>query len=148
TGEKVVGFETIRKHKNGMLLDVEATLSPLRDNNGEIIGITGICRDVTRRKRAEEELHSATRLLESFIENNADPILFINCKGIILRVNEPFERVFGWSKNEVIGKNLLSTKFMNSEVLEEAKSLYEQAKKGHLVIGLETSRKRKDGSEI
>ncbi|RTE10973.1 PAS domain S-box protein [Paenibacillus whitsoniae] len=51
-GETVVDLETILQHKNGQLLDVEATLSPLMDHDGRTIGITGICRDISARKQA------------------------------------------------------------------------------------------------
>lgn len=54
-GQSVMGLQTIRQRKDGHLLDVEATLSPIRDRRGMLIGITGICRDVTRRKRADRD---------------------------------------------------------------------------------------------
>lgn len=68
-------ISSTRQKKDGQLLDVGATLSPIRDRSGAIIGMTGICRDVSARKQAKEELKVKTFLLESFIENNVDAIV-------------------------------------------------------------------------
>jgi PAS domain S-box-containing protein len=100
-GETVVGLETTRQKKDGQLLDVEATLSPIRDGSGAIIGMTGICRDVSARKQAKEELKAKTFLLESFIENNVDAIVIYNQERLVQRVNKTFEKVFGWTKEEI-----------------------------------------------
>jgi len=55
-GERVDHFETVRKRKDGSLLDVALTISPVRDSNGEIIGASKIARDITTRKEAEKQL--------------------------------------------------------------------------------------------
>jgi two-component system, sporulation sensor kinase A len=75
-------ISSTRQKKDGQLLDVEATLSPIRDRSGVIIGMTGICRDVSARKQAEEELKAKTFLLESFIE------VIYNQEGPVQRVNK------------------------------------------------------------
>lgn len=51
--------EAIRRHKDGSLIDVAISISPIRDRNGAITGIAAITRDITARKRAEEQLRSA-----------------------------------------------------------------------------------------
>jgi two-component system sporulation sensor kinase A len=144
-GETVVGLETIRQRKDGILIHVEATLSPLRDRGGMIIGITGICRDVTAKKLAEEELKAKTEQLESFIENNADSILIFNNEGFVQRVNEAFEHIFGWSKEEVTGVELHLLPFIPAECLEEFKHSREQVQTGQSVNGVETKRLHKNG---
>jgi PAS domain S-box-containing protein len=53
-GERIDHYETIRQRKNGSLIDVSLTVSPIRDGNGTIIGASKIARDVSERKRAEE----------------------------------------------------------------------------------------------
>ncbi|TVY11074.1 PAS domain S-box protein [Paenibacillus cremeus] len=141
-GETVVGLETIRQRKEGQLLDVEATLSPLRDHNGDIIGITGICRDVTARKRAEQELKAKTTQLESFIENNADAIWMINQEDRILAVNPAFEKLFGWSADEIHDQRLPLIPDFLQEAMEQ---VHRRIKAGETVVGLETIRQRKDG---
>ncbi|OAS21247.1 hypothetical protein A8708_30690 [Paenibacillus oryzisoli] len=147
-GETVIGLETTRQRKDGVLINVEATLSPLRDRNGSVIGITGICRDVTNRKRAEEELKAKTEQLESFIENNADAIVIFNNEGYVQRVNEAFETIFGWSKKEVFNVELHKPPFIPTEYCKEFNLMLEQVKQGQSIIGVETIRGHKNGDVI
>ena len=55
-GERIDHFETVRLHKSGRLVTVSVTVSPLRDAAGNIVGASKIARDVTERKRVENEL--------------------------------------------------------------------------------------------
>jgi two-component system, sporulation sensor kinase A len=148
SGETIVGLETIRQHKDGHFLRVEATLSPIRNLNGVITGITGICRDVTLRKRAEKELKAKTSLLESFIENNVDAIVIYDQEGLVQRVNKTFEKVFGWSKEEILGMELENVPYIPDVYKYEAQQSYERVKNGLSIIGLETIRKNKNGDDL
>ena len=65
-GERVDHFETTRRRKDGGLLNVSLTISPLSNQQGEIIGVSKIARDITERKRAENDLRRANQDLEQF----------------------------------------------------------------------------------
>ena len=54
-GERVSHFETKRRTKDGRIVDVSLTMSPIRNRSGEIVGVSTIARDIGERKRAEEE---------------------------------------------------------------------------------------------
>lgn len=54
--ETIKDIETLRKRKDGSIIEVSLTLSPIKDTSGEIIGISGISRDISERKRVEKEL--------------------------------------------------------------------------------------------
>ena len=58
-GESVDHFETIRRHKNGTLIPISLTVSPIRAPDGTIVGASKIARDITERRRAEEALATA-----------------------------------------------------------------------------------------
>jgi PAS domain S-box-containing protein len=58
-GERVDHFETVRRRKDGSLLDVSLTISPMRDASGRVVGASKLARDITERKRAEEALRQA-----------------------------------------------------------------------------------------
>jgi PAS domain S-box-containing protein len=58
-GERVDYFETVRMRKDGSLLDVALTISPMKDSAGRIVGASKLARDITERKRAEEALRQA-----------------------------------------------------------------------------------------
>jgi PAS domain S-box-containing protein len=62
-GERVEHYETIRQCKDGTLVDISLTVSPLKDAEQKIIGASKIARDITRRKRAEEALQHANEQL-------------------------------------------------------------------------------------
>jgi PAS domain S-box-containing protein len=58
-GERIDHFETIRRRKDGRLLDISVTISPIRDRKGKIIGASKVARDITDRKRAEQALRDS-----------------------------------------------------------------------------------------
>jgi PAS domain S-box-containing protein len=58
-GERVDNFETVRMRKDGSLLDVSLTISPMRDVSGRVVGASKLARDITEHKRAEEALRQA-----------------------------------------------------------------------------------------
>ncbi|MEZ5961369.1 MAG: PAS domain S-box protein [Hyphomonadaceae bacterium] len=55
-GERIENYETVRVHKNGNLIEVSVTISPVRGAQGEIIGASKIIRDITERRRAERRI--------------------------------------------------------------------------------------------
>jgi PAS domain S-box-containing protein len=58
-GERVDHFETVRMRKDGSLLDVSLTISPMKDASGRVVGASKLARDITERKHAEEALRQA-----------------------------------------------------------------------------------------
>ena len=70
-GERIDHYETIRKRKDGSLINISLTVSPVKDAQGKIIGASKIARDITDRKRSDE--HIATLALEA--EHRAKNIL-------------------------------------------------------------------------
>jgi PAS domain S-box-containing protein len=66
SGERqVVQVETVRRRQDGMLIDVEISLSPLFDSRGEVEGFVSIARDISRRRRSEEALLRRDAILEA-----------------------------------------------------------------------------------
>jgi len=61
-GGRVTDYETVRKHKDGSLMDISITMSPIRDRHGNIIAIASIARDIRERKRTEEVLRKSDKL--------------------------------------------------------------------------------------
>src|SRR6516225_4928586 len=58
-GERVDHYETVRRHKDGRMVDVSLTISPIRDGSGSIIGASKIARDITEQKKAEAAMRQA-----------------------------------------------------------------------------------------
>jgi len=62
-GERIEHYETVRRRKDGSLLDISLTVSPIRDTKGNIVGASKIARDITRRKRVEVALRESEQRL-------------------------------------------------------------------------------------
>ncbi len=62
-GDRVEHFDTIRRRKDGSLVDISLTVSPIRDRTGRIIGASKIARDISDRRRMERELHASNQRL-------------------------------------------------------------------------------------
>ncbi|OQW32810.1 MAG: hypothetical protein A4E19_05495 [Nitrospira sp. SG-bin1] len=74
-GESVEHYETIRRRKDGTLLDISLTVSPIRDEQGRIIGASKVGRDITERKRHEEELRRWKDELEVRVRERTSELL-------------------------------------------------------------------------
>jgi PAS domain S-box-containing protein len=69
SGERIDSYETIRRHKDGSLVDISLTVSPVRDSQGAIVGASKIARDISERRRAEERQHLLLRELDHRVRN-------------------------------------------------------------------------------
>jgi len=98
---EVAHFEFKLKRKNGEQFPSEHTVTLLKDDNEKPIGIVSVVRDLTKRKKAEEEL----RRLSTAIEQSVETILITDPEGIIQYTNPAFEKTTGYSHKEVIGQN-------------------------------------------
>lgn len=81
-GEKIDHYETIRRRKDGTLLNISLAVSPIIDANGRVIGASKIARDITERKRTEEALWEAQLRLQQW---NAELEQAVNIKTVELR---------------------------------------------------------------
>ena len=80
---------------------LETLKTPMRDSQGKLIGVLGIARDITERKRAEENLH----IIASVFDSTQEAILISDANNNIIDVNPAFTQITGYSREEVIGKN-------------------------------------------
>jgi PAS domain S-box-containing protein len=68
-GDRIDHYETIRRRKDGNLIDVSLTISPMRDAEGNVVGASKIARDITERKRSEAQLSALAREAEHRAKN-------------------------------------------------------------------------------
>ncbi len=92
--------EILNRKKNGSEFPVELWTSPVRDYSGKIVAMVGVARDITERKRIEE---SERKLLRA-VEQTNEVILMTSSDGRITYVNPAFEKVYGYSQLEILGK--------------------------------------------
>ena len=109
-GERINHFETIRVAKNGRRIDLSLSVSPLRDNEGNIFGASKIARDITERKRAEDERErllrevqlGRERLAEVFHRAPSFLAIFRGQNHVFELANERYYQLIG--NREIIGK--------------------------------------------
>lgn len=114
-GERIEQFETLRRRKDGRLIHVSLTVSPIQDKAGRIVGASKIARDITTRKRTEDQLRIKTAQLEEFTHAvNLAPAMVRTPAGEILSWGHGLEGLYGWSSTEAVGRishQLLATEF-------------------------------------
>ena len=104
-GERIKDYETIRITKAGKRIEVSLGIFPVRDLNGKIVGFSKIARDITDRKRQQEALKkSEEKFAKAFRESPMALTLTSAKDHHYIDVNETFERITGWRRDEVIGR--------------------------------------------
>jgi len=142
---KRVEKDSIRKHKDGILIDVSILGAPIF-HSGKQMGVYAIYRDISQRKKAEEELLLQKTYLEILYNSAPEAIVLHDNNDLIANINDEFTKVFGYSREEAIGKpinDLLASK----ELMREAELVSKKVMSGER-IEMETKRKRKDGSLV
>jgi PAS domain S-box-containing protein len=99
-GQSIDHYETVRRCKDGRLIDVSLTISPVKDPNGGIVGVSKIARDITKQKQTERRLAKQTRLLD--LSNDA--ILVRDAQDRITYWNDGARELYGYSCEEALGK--------------------------------------------
>jgi PAS domain S-box-containing protein len=105
-GDKVDHHETVRVHKDGHRIDVSLSVSPVKSPSGTIIGAAKVARDITARKRAQEALRESEQMARDIIAGSLDGFVQIDESGKVIEWNPQAEVIFGWSREEALGKRL------------------------------------------
>jgi len=107
-GGEYVNFETDLSTPEGTPYSVAGTIRPVTDQTGEVVSLVFSARDVTERKRweqelveAKEETEEARELFEMILNNVPVMIDFFDAEGDLQMVNEHWEKVLGWSEEEI-----------------------------------------------
>lgn len=102
-------LENLNLHKDGSLVLLETSGVPVFDSKGIFRGFQGIDRDITERKRVEEELLTSERKYRELVENANSIILRWNREGHVTFLNEFGQTFFGYSEQEILGHHVMGT---------------------------------------
>jgi PAS domain S-box-containing protein len=138
-GQAMTHYETIRRRKDGALIPISLTVSPIYDDAGNVIGASKIARDISDRKRAD----LATRRVVAVIESSDDAIITKTLDSIITSWNPAAERMFGYTEAEAIGQSIRM--LIPRELQGEEDTVVAKIRAGETVDHYETVRRRKDG---
>jgi PAS domain S-box-containing protein len=103
----------------------ELSISPVRDVEGKLVNFVGVQEDVTRRKKAEEELRKSEERFRSLVQYASDIITIIGPEGIIRYQSPSIERILGYDPRELIGTNAFD--YVHPEDAEQVRSAFAQA---------------------
>jgi PAS domain S-box-containing protein len=140
SGERLEHFETVRRRKDGTLIDISLTASPLHDDEGHTIGISKIARDITARKQAETQ----RAYLAAIVESSDDAIVSKTLDSVITSWNRAAEEMFGFAATEAIGQQIYI--IIPPERHHEEAEILERLKRGERIDHFETVRQKKDGT--
>ena len=95
------------RRKDGTTVWTEVKFSFIRDENQRPVGILGVNRDITERKKAEDKLRFEEQRFRALVEHSSDIIVILNLEGIVTYINPAIERALGYKVEERIGANTL-----------------------------------------
>ncbi|GEM_PF-294380 len=139
-GIPVKNYETKRLRKDGTLVDISLTVSPVVASSGKVIGISKISRDITEKKKAEERL----QFTQYSVDHAADAIFWVNEKGKFFYVNEEAANLFQYSKKELLNMSIFDLEANPGSEKNWQKFWDEMREKGHMI--LESRVRKKDGT--
>src|SRR5918992_3204099 len=141
-----IGREVVGQRKDGSTFPMELAISQFRLAASRYF--TGIVRDVTERKRAEEELRDAAERMRSVVNHVVDGIITIDERGNVESYNPAAERIFGYAPSEVLRRNvkMLMPEPYHGEHDSYIHNYVSTGRAKIIGIGREVVGKRKDGS--
>ncbi len=146
-GEEIPPYELVFNAKDGMRVgEVHATL--LKDRQGTIVGDLVLINDITEQKATHKTLKESEEKFRTIFENVHDEIMYISLDGIVLDVNKGIEKIFGYKKEEVVGKKFADLNFLTHEALDVSARVFQDVLAGRKVEVLEYDGHHKDGTEV
>jgi PAS domain S-box-containing protein len=144
-GENINNYETLRLRKDGKIIDVSITLSPVYDLHGKMTAFSFVSRNITERKRAEEKLRESEEKYRIIVETANEGVVKTDAEDIINYVNKKMVDMLGYTLEECIGRPVWD--FFSEEYRPLIKQNREKKKQGASESG-ELKLIQKNGSHL
>ncbi len=143
-GAHVDRFQTVRRHRDGSLVEISLTLSPVHDAHGQLLGVSTIAHDVGEETSAARELAQARADIDRFFDLAIDIMAIADADGYFVRLNRAFERILGYSREEISAAPIDA--LMHPDDLNVTAEARAAKNAGRALRGLENRYRCKDGT--
>ena len=142
-GEQVEQYQTERRRKDGTTVTVSLSMSPIADDSGTIVGVASVSRDVSERQRAEAKF-------VGLLESAPDAIVGVTRDGTIALVNAQVERLFGYRREELLGRPIEILVPDSARHVHPAhrEAYFRRPQPRPMGAGMQLAARRKDGTEF
>jgi PAS domain S-box-containing protein len=150
-GELVDHFETVRQRKDGSLVDISLTISPVRDTKGRIVGASKIARDITERKEAEAKIKQSEQRLQDLLAAIPAAIYTTDADGKITYFNQAAVDLAGRTPTLGVDQWCVTWKLFlpdGTPLPHDQCPMAIAIKEGRPVRGVEAVAERPDGTRV
>ncbi len=146
-GGQIEAYKVVLKDKDGKILPVSTNSRYYYHESGEIAGVEGIVIDIRERIKSEETLRKSQQEFASLFQSHSEAILYLDSIGTVLNANKRFTELFGYTLEEIKGKNINYGSIVPPDKRKEGEELDKRAvSQDHFQF--ETFRQKKDGTLI
>jgi PAS domain S-box-containing protein len=146
-GKETANYEFPLFTKNGERVMVLLNSSSRRDANGKITGVLGVGQDISEMDKLRTVSESIAKELRQFIETANAPIFGIDSKGLVNEWNQTSEKITGFKKEDVFGKNLVQT-YITEDYRKSVKKVLDDALHGKETANYEFPLFTKNGERV
>ncbi|MDD2463875.1 MAG: EAL domain-containing protein [Desulfobulbus sp.] len=143
---KVIGFESQVRKRNGEIIWISENARAVYDQSGEISHYEGTVMDITVRKQAEQELEIQRVFFSQLFDNSPQAIVIIDPQRNVVNCNHGFEQLFGYRAVDIIGFGMRAL-IVPEELMVECENVRNTVLDGE-TVQCETQRRHRDGSLI
>lgn len=144
-GERMPSFETVRLRKDGANVDVFTTVSAIKDEGGDIVGISMIDRDIADRKRAEAALRESEARFRRIVTTTQEGVFQVDADLRPVFVNDRLAEMLGSSVDELMRLSVFD--FLDPEARARAEAIIEQLRNG-APQQIDLPVRRRDGTSL
>jgi PAS domain S-box-containing protein len=145
-GELIEQHETTRVRKDGGIVDVSLSISPIRLASGKIVGISKTAHDITERKRTQRALSREIEERRRIFESSNDLILVTDTRGNFIQVSPSVTAILGYQPADLIGRS--AREFIHPDDLEHTRREMRAARRGQHKRDFETRFRDAEGKTV
>jgi PAS domain S-box-containing protein len=145
-GEPIEHHETSRVRKDGSIVQVSLSVSPIRSASGKIVGISKAARDITESKRTQDALSQEIEERRRIFDSSNDLILVTDSAGNFIQVSPSVTAILGYQPSDMIGHS--AVEFIHPEDLEHTRREMRAARRGQSKRSFETRYVNTEGKAV